>query len=332
MALLTTDVRMLDSEIPGAAAWTRARLSPRDWTVPVPEAAIAELEAALDRLRCHPTPVETLRPEAFALGACGEVMREAHARLVHGVGMAILDRIPTERYTADDGRAVAWLLASLLGRVVAQKREGTLLYDVLDTGKSLEYGVRRSLTNLAQPFHTDGPWLTWTPAFVGLFCLQAADDGGLSRYTSLATAHNELRRRHPQLLARLYRPFQWDRQAEHAPEEPRSARHPVFALDGRGLSARYYEDYVHKGHALAGDPLDEAGREALAAMREVVEAPEHWVEFRIETGQFQYLNNRLFAHCRTAFHDAPGSGRRRHMIRVWNRAEGGADLEGRGGA
>jgi alpha-ketoglutarate-dependent taurine dioxygenase len=71
------------------------------------------------------------------------------------------------------------------------------------------------------------------------------------------------------------------------------------------------------------------GREALAAMREVVDAPAHWVEFRIETGQFQYLNNRLFAHCRTEFHDAPTSARRRHMIRVWIRGEGTADLESR---
>ena len=95
------------------------------------------------------------------------------------------------------------------------------------------------------------------------------------------------------------------------------------------LSARYYEDYVANGYALAGTTLDRMGREALAAMREVVDAPAHWIEFRIETGQFQYLNNRLFAHSRTQFHDAPDSDRRRHMIRVWNRNEGASSLEGR---
>jgi alpha-ketoglutarate-dependent taurine dioxygenase len=186
------------------------------------------------------------------------------------------------------------------------------------------------LTNLSQPFHTDGPWLTRTPAFVGLFCVQSARDGGLSRYTSLLTAHNALRRNHPGLLPRLYAPFHWDRQAEHAADEPRFATHPIFAFDGHALSVRYYEDYVVNGYALAGERLDETGRDALAAMREVVDAPAHWVEFRIETGQFQYLNNRLFAHCRTEFHDAPGSDRRRHMIRVWVRDEGTLDLESRG--
>jgi len=314
------------------AAWTREELSPADWKVSIPSAAVHELDVALDRLRRAPVPVESLRPADFALTGCAAVMREVRMRLAHGVGMAIVDRLPVERYAADDSRAVAWLLASLLGRVVAQKQEGVFLYDVRDTGKSLEYGVRRSLTNLAQPFHTDGPWLARTPAFVGLFCLQSADDGGLSRYTSLLTAHDALRQRHPGLLPRLYEPFHWDRQAEHAADEPKSSAHPVFALDGRSVSARYYEDYVVKGYALAGTPLDAMGREALEAMREVVDAPAHWVEFRIETGQFQYLNNRLFAHCRTEFHDAPASARRRHMIRVWNRDEGTADLEGHGTA
>jgi alpha-ketoglutarate-dependent taurine dioxygenase len=323
---------MLEHEIAGEPAWTRDRVSPRDWTVPVPDAALRELEVVLDGLRHAPARAESLRPGAFLLEACAGVMRQARAPLVHGVGMAILDRLPVERYTVDESRAVAWLLASLLGRVVAQKREGVFLYDVMDTGTSLEYGVRRSLTHLAQPFHTDGPWLTRQPAFVGLFCLQSARDGGTSRYTSLATAHNELRKRQPKLLARLYRPFHWDRQAEHGPEEPRCATHPVFAFDGRTLGARYYEDYVVNGYALAGERLDEAGREALAAMREVVDAPAHWTEFRIEAGQFQYLNNRLFAHSRTEFHDEPGSERRRHMIRVWNRDDGTPDLEGRGGA
>lgn len=321
---------MLDKDIVGPAAWTRDQLSPRDWTVPVPEAAVRELDAALEMLRGAPAPVESLRPERFTLDACAVVMREVHGCLADGVGMAIVDRLPVERYSADESRAVVWLLASLLGRVVAQKRTGVLLYDVRDTGRSLEYGVRRSLTNLAQPFHTDGPWLARTPAFVGLFCLQSAQDGGLSRYTSLATAHNELRTRHPELLPRLYRPFHWDRQAEHGAHEPKFATHPVFADDGRTLSVRYYEDYVVNGYALAGERLDAAGSDALAALREIVDDAAHWVELRIETGQLQYLNNRLFAHCRTEFRDAPGTDRRRHMIRVWNRDEGTADLESSG--
>src|SRR5687767_11291174 len=99
--MTTRAVPMLEKEIPGHPAWTRNQLSPRDWMVPVPKAAVDELEAALDQLRRAPAPMESLRPEALRLEACAGAMREVHARLMQGIGMAIVDRVPVERYTAD---------------------------------------------------------------------------------------------------------------------------------------------------------------------------------------------------------------------------------------
>jgi alpha-ketoglutarate-dependent taurine dioxygenase len=251
------------------------------------------------------------------------------ARLETDTGLAVVDRFPVERYREEENRAIGWLLAAMLGQVVAQKVSGARLYDVRDTGQALGYGVRRSVTNLAQPFHTDGGWLWMPPAFVGLFCLESALEGGLSRFVSLVTAHNELRRHRPDLLARLYRPFPWDRQGEHAPGEPRASSRPVYEYAGGTLASRYYEDYIRNGCTLAGVALDAEGRQALEAMREIVEDPANWVEFRIEKGQLQYLNNRQFAHSRTAFKDGSTSGQGRHMLRLWNRDEGTWHLEGR---
>jgi len=242
-----------------------------------------------------------------------------------------VDRFPVERYSHAENLAIGWLLAAMLGQVVAQKANGTRLYDVKDSGQALGYGVRRSVTNLGQPFHTDGGWLWKTPAFVGLFCLESAMEGGLSRFASLVTAHHELRRRRPDLLARLYQPFDWDRQGEHAPDAPRVSRQPVFEYEGGTLASRYYEDYMRNGSKLAGVELDDEGARALEAMREIVDDPASWVEFRIEKGQLQYLNNRQFAHSRTAFVDA-GPEQGRHMLRLWNRDEGTWHLEGRPGA
>jgi hypothetical protein len=102
----------------------------------------------------------------------------------------------------------------------------------------------------------------------------------------------------------------------------------VFASDSGTLFARYTEDYVVNGHRLAGAPLDGEGADALAALREVVDAPEHWVEFRIEQGHLQYLNNRQVAHSRTAFRDSPEPGSIRHMLRLWNREEGTLHIDG----
>jgi alpha-ketoglutarate-dependent taurine dioxygenase len=308
-------------------AWRRADLSPRDWLIPLPGECVAELDAVAAALRAAPRPADALRPEQFSLRGCAAVMAAVRARLETDTGLAVVDRVPVERYGAEENRAIGWLLASMLGQVVAQKVSGTRLYDVKDTGQALGYGVRRSVTNLEQPFHTDGGWLWKAPAFVGLFCLDSAREGGLSRFVSLVTAHHELSRRHPDLLARLYHPFYWDRQGEHAPAAPRASRQPVYEYEGGVLSARYYEDYIVNGHRLAGAALDALGRSALDALREIVEDPAHWVEFRIEKGQLQYLNNRQFAHSRTAFQDA-GPGRQRHMLRLWNRDEGTWHLEG----
>jgi alpha-ketoglutarate-dependent taurine dioxygenase len=308
--------------------WTRATLTPRDWMVSVPDDCVAEMDAVLAALRGAAPPLDALSPDDFDVAACRRLMGRVHEKLYRGEGLVVLDRLPVERYTEAENRAVGWLLASMLGAVVAQKWDGTRTYDVKDSGQALGYGVRRSVTNLDQPFHTDGGWLSSPPSLVGLFCLDTASEGGLSRFVSLVTAHERLRSR-PDLLERLYHPFWWDRQAEHAPGDSRVSSHPVFADDGGGLLARYYEDYVVNGQALAGEPLDADGKAALAALRELVDDPRHWVEFRIERGQFQYLNNRRFAHSRTGFADGGDDARRRHMLRFWNREGGKTDLEGR---
>ena len=66
---------MLDREIGGPRAWRGAEIGPQDWTVPLPPAARAELDAVVARLRRDPLPALLLRPDDFALAACAEVMR-----------------------------------------------------------------------------------------------------------------------------------------------------------------------------------------------------------------------------------------------------------------
>jgi alpha-ketoglutarate-dependent taurine dioxygenase len=320
-------VQVAPEDVELKKAWTRESISPERWMIPLPADCVAELDEVAAAVRATPRPVETLDPADFSLRACTAVMASVRAKLETDTGLAVVDRFPVERYGQAENLAIGWLLAAMLGQVVAQKANGTRLYDVKDSGQALGYGVRRSVTNLGQPFHTDGGWLWKAPAFVGLFCLESAMEGGLSRFVSLVTAHHELRRRRPDLLARLYQPFHWDRQGEHAPDAPRVSRQPVFEFEGGTLASRYYEDYVRNGSKMAGEELDDEGTQALVAMREIVDDPANWVEFRIEKGQLQYLNNRQFAHSRTAFTD-PGPGQGRHMLRLWNRDEGTWHLEG----
>ena len=303
-------------------AWARASLSPSDWLVTLPAGAVDELDALVLALRREPLPTLLLSPDLFSLTQCREVMTAVGRQLREGIGLAVLDRVPVERYSPDENRALAWILGSLLGRLVAQKWDGTMIYDVRDTGQVLGYGVRRSVTNLDLQFHTDAPWLAEPTELVGLLCLRSAVEGGLSRFVSLVTARDELERRDPALLRRLFEPFPWDRQAEHAPDDDKIAREPVFEATTLGLLGRYNRALVESALELAQAGLDDLGRLALGAMSELLDSPALWVEFTIEKGQLQYLNNRLFAHSRTPFRDAEEPDRKRHLIRLWNRDEG----------
>jgi hypothetical protein len=157
---------------------------------------------------------------------------------------------------------------------------------------------------------------------VGLLCLNPAVEGGVSRFVSLQTAHDEIERRQPELLRRLYAPFPWDRQAEHTPDDSKVSHQPVFEPTTAGLRCRYNQSLVENAESLTGTPLDGAGRDALAAMSAALNSPALSVEFTIEKGQLQYLNNWLFAHSRTPFRDADEPERKRQLLRLWNRDEG----------
>ena len=128
-------------------AWVRSTLSASDWIVPLPAGAVDELESVVHRLRREPLPTPLLSPIQFALPQCREVMAAVARQLRDGIGLAVLDRVPVERFSAEENPALGWLLGSLLGRLVAQKWDGTMLYDVRVTGRALTYGVRRSVTN-----------------------------------------------------------------------------------------------------------------------------------------------------------------------------------------
>ena len=294
----------------------------------VPDACAPEFEQIARVAREHLGPLADLDLSQFDLPACVELMAQARAKLLNGPGFACSTGSWSSTTDGTRARRSAGCRANLIGRVVAQKCDGTRLYDVRDTGKALAYGVRRSITNLEQEFHTDGGWLPLPPSFVGLYRLQPAAEGGMSRCASLMTVHHALRAR-PALLDRLYQPFLWNRQAEHAADDVTYSRAPIYRRAGERCARGYYDDYVRKGYALAGEPLDQPGADALEAMRELVEAEDNWIEFLLDRGQFLYLNNRQLAHSRTAFRDDDA---KRHLMRFWNRDEGTPDLEGGRGA
>ena len=307
-------------------AWSRAGLAPEDWTFRFTPEALAEVEAIVAALRKDPLPTLLLTPEQFELPACRELMGRVRALLVEGIGFCVVDGLPLERYSEEEAKAAYWVLGLLVGRTVAQKWDGTMLYDVTDTGRALGYGVRASWTDAELVFHTDNCFSAAMPEIVSLLCFSPAASGGISRFCSIHTILERLRERHPKLLQRLYRPFYYDRQAEHAPDAPKVTYAPALAWEDGRLHGRLNNNLIRKGHELAGQPLDAEGAEALAALEEVMADEELWVELRMERGQLQLLNNLEFVHYRSAFTD--DERHKRHLVRLWIRDRGRRGFDG----
>ena len=180
----------IGTPITGPVAWTQATLAPDDGHFALPPACLQELEAVAEAVKAHPLPVVARAPADFDLAACRAFMAEVGRGLADGVGFALIDRLPVERWGADTAVAVYWLLCSLLSRPVAQKWDGTLVYDVEDTGRPPGNGVRPDKTNAEQNFHTDNSYNLCPPEHVCLLCIRPAVDGGVSRILSFASAHN----------------------------------------------------------------------------------------------------------------------------------------------
>src|SRR5262247_1874584 len=129
---ITASTVPIQHDIAGGCAWARG-LRPEDWTVPVPRACLDEIDAVVHTLRASPMgPIEALEPARFPMPACRALMGTVRDRLIDGPGLAVVDRVPVERYHPEESKAIGWLLACALGRIVAQKWDGTRVYDVKD--------------------------------------------------------------------------------------------------------------------------------------------------------------------------------------------------------
>ena len=225
----------------------------------------------------------------------------------------------------DEAIQLYWLMSSLLARPVAQKLNGQMFYDVMDTGAKLRpgSGIRPTVTNVDLRFHNDNSYNETPPDYVCLLCLHPAKQGGVSQVVSVATVHQALEERFPELMDRLYRPFWYDRHAEHQPDEPATFAAPVFERGADGtVKARLALSEIFAGYELRGERMDNETAAALAAVQAVFDRPDLRVELDFEPGQIQYVNNRATGHARTEFVDHPEPERKRHLVRLWLRDSG----------
>jgi alpha-ketoglutarate-dependent taurine dioxygenase len=298
------------------AAWTGATIdAASNWYVPLPGPVADAITRAIGgRMLLSLTDLRLSETDRTAGAA---ELRVALDPLENGRGFVIFEMPPRFR-SREEQVAAYWLLGQMLGEPVTQNVQGTLLYDVRDTGQDVRYGARFSVTNADSSFHTDNSFGDDVVDYVGLLCLQASRSGGQSQLVHGHAALAELQRRDPGALEVLTRSFHVDRRGGLRPGEGPTAHFPVVARDG-GLVCRYLRFWIEAGHEKAGEPLTREQLQALDALDTVLSDPKLRVEFQLKPGDMFFINNRWLFHSRTAFEDYPEPERRRHYVRLWLR-------------
>jgi len=309
--------------------WLAGDITSDDYLVTLTDAAIAEIERLAEFFVDNPLPLLQRRLDDLDLPACRALMKQMKSILDDGVGFAVLDRLPVDNYPIETLLEIYWVLGQCIGRPVAQKWNGEMIYNVSDTGADYAYGTRGSYTSVELNFHTDNAFARMVPDYVGLFCRHPAKAGGVSRFCSLYSVHRRMLEQYPQALERLYQPVLFDRQKEHRDGAAPVCLAPYFSWRNNRLFARANASLIRKGYQVAGEPMDAPLVAALDAIDEVCTAEDLWYEAPLERGQVQYLNNHEVGHYRSAFEDFDEPERKRHLYRLWHRDSGSTSYDGR---
>jgi alpha-ketoglutarate-dependent taurine dioxygenase len=311
---------MLTSTIADPRVWRADTIdSPDRWYHQLSDAALSALDQVVQAQQPGGAPVTELAAPATLRVACADDRRRISAALEEGRGFVVVTPGPAVHYTAWELQAVYWLVGQVLGQPVEQNVQGTLLYDVRDTGQDVRYGARFSVTNAESTFHTDNSFGAEVTDYVGLLCLNPAKSGGLSLIVSGQAVQQELLTRHRDAWELLRQPFHIDRRGGVRPGDAPTARYPILAGDGPELVVRYLRYWIEVGQEKVGQPLTTEQVRALDVLDRVADDPRLRVDFTLRPADMLFVNNRWIFHNRTAFEDHAEPERCRHYVRLWVR-------------
>ena len=299
--------------IEGPSAWFGpAMAASGDWIEELSGLEIAEVERAAERLAGAEVDVASIRRQDFPLPTLGPRLRRVLEDVLTGRGFALLRRLPVECWSMRKAATAFFGLGSHLGNARMQNAQGHVLGHVRDLGKSSsDPNVRIYQTHERQGYHTD------SCDVVGLLCLRPAKAGGLSSLVSSVTLFNEMRRRRPDLLPRLFEPIETDRRGEVAEGQKPYFQIPVFSWHAGLLSTIYQRKYIDSARRFLDAPLSPQQIESLDLFDALAEDPALNLAMEFLPGDVQLVHNHTLLHDRTAFEDWPEPGRKRHLLRLW---------------
>lgn len=301
--------RVLREPLRVAAAWRGSELASKDdWRTTLAEADLVELDRAMTAAKRTGKPMGDLGKEDFPLPSLSRKIDQWRREIQSGRGFQIISGLPVDRWTQSDAELFFWCFGQYLGVPGAQNPDADLLGHVRDTGESPDE-VRHYRTRVNINFHCDAADV------VGLLCLCKAKRGGQSRIVSSISVYNELLRRRPDLVERLYEPFMMDTKGEGGVQYLPVA--PCRFDDGQ-LRTFYHTDYFRSARGFRGEELLSADdRMLLDLYNEIADSPGLYLDMDLEPGDVQLLSNHTVLHARTDYDDYVEPERKRHLLRLW---------------
>ena len=298
---------ILTQKITGPAAWRGCDLAgDPSWVHHLSSQAIQSIDAALAGIKARKLSFPHFSRADFPLPELGADFQHYADALENGRGFLVLRGLPVHRYTDDEINILYYGIGLHLGVPVRQNPKGDLLGTVMNVGDPTQKTTRVYETNLYLPYHSD------PSDVVGLLCLRRARTGGLSSLVSVAAIHNEILRRHPELIGLYYRPMYFEHLCE-----PRPSLSPIFSYHQGKLSCRYLRQYLELGHEIRNQPLSRVEIEALDLFDATIHKAHIRLDMMLEPGDLQFANNYAVLHSRTEFEDDPDPALHRKMLRLW---------------
>lgn len=302
------------SAVESPAAWVGRDLPPLDEMAYVlSEDEVAELEAAVALAKESGKEPRDLLADDFPLPTLAPRIQAWRVTVGEGVGFQVVRGVPVERWSQADAELFFWCLGLHLGRPGGQNPQGDLLGHVTDTNASkTDPMVRLYQTSANIDYHCDAADV------VGLLCLKKAKSGGQSRIVSSVTVFNELVKRRPELVARLFQPFQLDSRNETKDGGSGSIPITPCCFAGGKLRTFYHADYFRSAVRHADvPPFTEEEQALLDTYEQIAAEPGIYLDMDLQPGDIQLLSNHTNLHARTDYEDYDDPAERRHLLRLW---------------
>lgn len=298
-----------------AQAWFGPDMARRqdEWILHWTEAELAEIEAAVQSVQKQGLEILDIDAGHFPLPTLTRRLAQIKSEVLHGRGFVLLRGLPVERWSTREAAIAYWGLGTHLGEPCSQNGKGHVLGHVKNLGLNYSDALTRGYqTNARLPYHTD------SSDIVGLLCLKTSKTGGRSSIVSSTTVYNEMRRRRPDLMSTLTKPFCRTRWGEVPEGKNPWAEIPPFMPHQGRLIMSYVRSAINKAQAMEGIPkLTALQKEALDTLDALTEDPALHLDMDFKPGDIQLLCNHSVLHSRTTYEDWPEPEKRRHLLRLW---------------